>query len=145
MLPFLCTSLFRANSLNRRSDRRECHSFPPSALPVDGLTHVNFAFAYIDPSSLKVTTMDSATPQQLFTQTTNIRQLKSGNSQLEVFISIGGWTFSDNGTATQDVFPSIAADETKRKKFADNLVSFMKEYGFDGVSSSLAVCIRRIY
>jgi chitinase len=89
--------------------------------------------------------MDSATPQQLFTQTTNIRQLKSGNSQLEVFISIGGWTFSDNDTATQDVFPSIAADETKRKKFADNLVSFMKEYGFDGVSSSLAVCIWRIY
>ncbi|KAI5203118.1 glycoside hydrolase, partial [Aureobasidium subglaciale] len=114
------------------SDRRECHSFPPSALPVDGLTHVNFAFAYIDPSSLKVTTMDSATPQELFTQTTNIRQLKSGNSQLEVFISIGGWTFSDNGTATQDVFPSIAADESKRQKFADNLVSFMKEYGFDG-------------
>lgn len=27
------------------SARRSCRSFPPSAIPVEGLTHVNFAFA----------------------------------------------------------------------------------------------------
>ena len=77
--------------------------------------------------------MDGETPDDLFVQTTAVRNLKSGNSALEVFISIGGWTFSDNGTATQDVFPSVAADAGKRQKFANNLVQFMKQYGFDGV------------
>ncbi|KAI1171966.1 chitotriosidase-1 [Nemania sp. FL0916] len=115
------------------SARRECRGFPPSAIPTAGLTHVNFAFAYIDPDSLEVTTMDSDTPAGLFAQTTDIKNLKSLNSELEVFVSIGGWTFSDNETATQSVFPSIAADAGKRQKFADNLVGFMTRYGFDGV------------
>lgn len=77
--------------------------------------------------------MDSATPEGLFAQTTEVKNLKSRSSELQVFASLGGWTFSDNGTATQDVFPSIAADAGKRKKFADNLVAFMTRYGFDGV------------
>ncbi len=77
--------------------------------------------------------MDSSTAEDLFTQTTDVRNMKSGNAALEVFISVGGWTFSDNGTSTQCVFPSIAGDASKRQKFADNLISFMKQYGFDGI------------
>lgn len=106
---------------------------PPSSIPVDGLTHVNFAFAYIDPGSYEVTPMDSLTPATLFAQTADVRSLKSGNSQLEVFVSIGGWTFSDNDTATQPVLGEIASSSQNRQKFADNLVSFMQNYGFDGV------------
>jgi chitinase len=53
--------------------------------------------------------------------------------QLEVFVSIGGWTFSDNGTATQPVFGDIASTDANRQKFADRLVIFMTLYGFDGV------------
>ena len=34
-------------------------------MPVDGLTHVNFAFAYIDPGSFEITPMDSLTPASL--------------------------------------------------------------------------------
>lgn len=115
------------------SARRTCRAFPPAAIPVQGLTHVNFAFAYIDPGSLTITTMDGDTPADLFAQTTNVRSTKTGSSGLQVFISIGGWTFSDNGTATQSVFPSIAGDAGKRQKFANNLVAFMTQYGFDGV------------
>ncbi|KAJ0322115.1 hypothetical protein Brms1b_002330 [Colletotrichum noveboracense] len=115
------------------SARRSCRAFPPSGIPIDGLTHVNFAFAYIDPDTLQVTTMDSATPESLFVQTTAIKDLKSLSSELEVWVSIGGWTFSDNDTSTQAVFPDIAGDADKRQKFADNLVSFMTRYGFDGV------------
>ncbi|KAJ0346384.1 hypothetical protein KNSL1_007491 [Colletotrichum chrysophilum] len=77
--------------------------------------------------------MDSATPESLFVQTTAIKDLKSLSSELEVWVSIGGWTFSDNDTSTQAVFPDIAGDADKRQKFADNLVSFMTRYGFDGV------------
>lgn len=106
---------------------------PPSAIFVDELTHVNFAFAYIDPTTYQVTTVDSKTPQDLLTQTADIRYLKSNSASLEVFISIGGWTFSDNGTSTQSVFPDIASDARKRQRFPNDLVSFIKGYGFDGV------------
>lgn len=102
----------------------------PSDLPLDALTHVNYAFAYIDPESYEVVTMDSATPGSLFDDTT---VLKTINPSLEVWVSIGGWTFSDNGTATQPTFGEIAADAGKRQTFANNLVHFMQQHGFDGV------------
>jgi chitinase len=75
-------------------------------------------------------TMDSETPGSLFDDTTMLKQIKP---DLEVWVSIGGWTFSDNNTATQPVFGDIARDPSKRQKFADNLVHFMSAHGFDGV------------
>jgi chitinase len=43
----------------------------------------------------------------------------------EIFPSIGGWTLSD-------AFPSMAASETARATFAQNCVSLISDYGFDG-------------
>jgi len=113
--------------------RRECYPFPPAAIPIQGLTHLNLAFAYIDPKSFEIVPMDSLTPSSLFTQTADVRSFKSGLSDLQVYISLGGWTFSDNHTATQPTFGEIASTEANRRKFANNLVHFMRKYGFDGV------------
>ena len=88
----------------------------------------------IDPETLEITAMDSLTPEYLFAQVTDLKNMYSGASTLDVYITIGGWTFSDNGTDTQPVFSDIAGDAAKRQKFADNLVSFMTRYGFDGVN-----------
>ncbi|GIJ85609.1 hypothetical protein Asppvi_004468 [Aspergillus pseudoviridinutans] len=115
------------------SARRDCHPMAPDGLPIDGLTHVNFAFAYIDPDTYEVTTMDSATPEDLFQTTADVKTFKTGNADLEVFVSIGGWTFSDNNTATQPLFGEIAADASKRQTFANNVVRFLDQYGFDGL------------
>ncbi|KAJ5487608.1 hypothetical protein N7530_001908 [Penicillium desertorum] len=115
------------------SARRECYPFPPAAIPIEGLTHLNFAFAYIDPSTFDIVPMDSLTPSSLFTQTADVRNFKSELSDLQVYISLGGWTFSDNGTDTQPTFGKVASTEAGRQKFANNLVDFMKKYGFDGV------------
>lgn len=77
--------------------------------------------------------MDSQTPEDLFQQVTALKSMKSGlGVGLEVWISIGGWTFSNNGTDTQAVFGNIARSADNRQKFADNLVQFMTRYGFDG-------------
>lgn len=122
----------RVNEILFRAARRDCHPFPPSAIPIQGLTHVNFAFAYIDPDSFQITPMDSLTPPSLFLQTADVRSSRSGNTNLEVFVSIGGWTFSDNHTTTQPVFSDIASSPEKRQDFADGLVSFLRRYGFDG-------------
>lgn len=74
--------------------------------------------------------MDTKTPTSLFAATTD---LKSRNPALKVFISIGGWTFSDNDTATQPLFGEISADAFKRQDFADKAIKFMDTYGFDGL------------
>lgn len=87
---------------------------------------MNFAFASIDPSSYEIVAMDSATPTSLFKNTTNIKSIKK---DISVYISIGGWSFSDNGTDTQPLFGEIAASETKRQTFANNVVHFMQQYG----------------
>jgi chitinase len=44
----------------------------------------------------------------------------------EIWPSIGGWTLSDN-------FPAMAKNPSSRKKFADNCVGLIKDYGFDGI------------
>jgi chitinase len=74
--------------------------------------------------------MDSDTPSSLFKDATNVKSIKS---DIEVFVSVGGWTFSDNGTATQPVYGEIAASAANRQLFADNVVHFLKQYGFDGL------------
>lgn len=124
--------------------RSSCHKAVPSDLPLDALTHVNFAFAYIDPATYQVTTMDTVTPADLFQSVTD---LKSTKADLQVYVSIGGWsvsprvyyelreilidcrTFSDNGTATQPLYGEIAADPAKSQSFANNVVRFMTQYG----------------
>lgn len=55
----------------------------PSGIPVDSLTHANFAFAYIGPKTYQLTTMDSATPEDLFQKVANVRSLKSGKGDLD--------------------------------------------------------------
>ena len=68
----------------------------------DQLTYsVNFAFAYIDPDSYQIVTMDSDTPSSLFTDATNLKSIKE---DIKVFVSVGGWSFSDNDTTTQRIY-----------------------------------------
>ncbi|KAL5315417.1 hypothetical protein ACEPPN_016284 [Leptodophora sp. 'Broadleaf-Isolate-01'] len=64
-----------------------------------------------------------------FQEVADVKQYKS---DLQV-ISVGGWTFSDNGTATQPVFGNIAGSAANRQAFADNVVAFLTHYGFDGI------------
>ncbi|KAF7941509.1 hypothetical protein BELL_0234g00160 [Botrytis elliptica] len=115
------------------STSRACHPFPPSAIPVDGLQRVNFAFAYIDPNTLEVKTMDSTIDEDLFKQVADVKSSSSGNSALEVYVSIGGWAFSDDHTATQPLFSNIAGNEANRTLFSQNVLQFLTTYGFDGV------------
>lgn len=108
---------------------KKCHKIAPSDLPVTEMTHLNYAFAYIDPKSYDLVTMDSDTPESLFQLTVDTKQY---NPSLKVWLSIGGWAFSDNNTATQPVFGDIASTEKERQKFADKAVLFLNRYGFDG-------------
>lgn len=149
VLPVVLTRLVVIGYYEAWSARSKCHQTSPTDLPreahpyfdntretvdnklaVDALTHLNYAFAFIDSSSFEITTMDAATPVSLFD---DIAALKIIKPELQIFVSVGGWTFSDNNTATQPVFGNIARSSSNRQTFANNVLGFLNQYGFDGV------------
>jgi chitinase len=73
--------------------------------------------------------MDPQTPAFLFEDAAAAKVFNPG---LKVFVSIGGWTFSDNGTATQPVFGNIARTAANRQQFAKHVLNFLKVQGYDG-------------
>lgn len=105
----------------------------PGGIPVDGLTHVNLAFAYLTPDTFEIVSMDATTPVDLFQTIADVKTFKSGNQNLEVFVTLGGWDFTDPESSTQPLFAEIAGDPEKRQLFCDNTLKFLNEYGFDGV------------
>jgi chitinase len=115
-------------------ESRGCNGRTIDDVPVDSLTHLNLAFAYIN-SAFDVAPMGSDGSGQVVGQDiyNKILGLKARAPGLQIWISIGGWTFSDNGTTTQPIFGEIAGSATNRQTFADNLYKFCRTYGFDGV------------
>ncbi|KAI1852652.1 hypothetical protein JX266_002193 [Neoarthrinium moseri] len=112
------------------SYRSKCNQKSPSDLPLSELTHLNYAFAFIDPSSYELTTMDKETSEDLWQITVDAKKY---NVNLKVYVAVGGWTFSDNGTVTQPLLGEIASTESNRQNFADGVVKFLNKYGFDGL------------
>ncbi|KAJ5639539.1 Chitinase II [Penicillium longicatenatum] len=110
------------------ASRRPCNRFWPENIPGGVYSHINFAFATIDPETFEVKPADDR-DIELYSRVT---VLKKGDPNLKVFIAIGGWTFNDPGP-TQTVFSDIAGSEENQKKFFSSLLSFMSTYDFDGI------------
>lgn len=107
----------------------------PSDIPLGYYTHINYAFAYIDPKTFRIAPMasDVAALYQ------NITQLKARQSDLQVWISIGGWDFSDSDKPTASTFSDLAGSESAQKEFAASLITFMENNNFDGVDIDWSV------
>jgi chitinase len=110
------------------SVRRPCEARFPEDIPLGIYTHLNFAFATIDPHSFEVRPASKG-DVDLYRRLT---ALKKQDPDLKVFIAIGGWTFNDPGP-TRTTFSDLAASEENQRKFFVSLVSFMATYDFDGV------------
>lgn len=100
----------------------------PEQIPTGVYTHLNFAFATIDPETFEVRPASSG-DKLLYNRVTS---LKERDPDLKVLIAIGGWTFNDPGP-TATTFSDIARSEKAQKAFIKSLVSFMSTYDFDGV------------
>ncbi len=105
-------------------------------IPADKLTVVNYAFAKINAAG-EIDLFDSyAAIEKMYPGDTwdqpvkgnfnQIRKLKEANPHLKVVISVGGWTLSSE-------FSDVALTAASRQKFADSVVRFVNQYGFDGV------------
>ena len=97
-------------------------------IPINGITHLHLAFASLS-SDFDVIPMDGL-DTELFSSITDLKSQKSG---LKVIISIGGWSFSDNGTNTQPIFPDMVSNSDKRATAITKVMSFMRQFAFDGV------------
>ena len=102
---------------------------PFDKIPVEGLTHLYFSFGYISPNDFKIIPMDNQ-KESLFSDLTD---LKKKNRALKIVVALGGWTFNDNGTEFQPVFSNMVSSASNRAKFISNLLSFLREFAFDGV------------
>lgn len=67
------------------SNTRKCQSVAPEDLNLNGFTHINFAFAFFDPSSFAIAPMDGKTGA-LYSRFTALK-----SKGLETWISVGGY------------------------------------------------------
>lgn len=96
--------------------------YTPLSIPADKLTAVNYAFAKIG-DDLKIALGDPYIDEANFAK---LKELKNAYPHLKTLISIGGW--NDSGK-----FSDVALTEASRAAFADSVVAFIKQYGFNGV------------
>ncbi|CAG8971988.1 hypothetical protein HYALB_00003326 [Hymenoscyphus albidus] len=108
---------------------RKCQGMDFDTIPVGAFTHLYFSFGYITPGGFEVVPMDEL-DETLFTQFTDVKKRNSG---LKTIVALGGWTFNDNGTATQPVFSNMVSSQTNRATFIKNLFSFLRQHAYDGV------------
>lgn len=92
-------------------------------------THLVYSFLSIDPVTFELV---AEAPEEvaLFSEFTALKNKKPG---LEVWFSIGGWAFTDWPGPTAFTFSDLMASTEAQTTFFASLLSFMSQYGFDGV------------
>ena len=96
--------------------------YTPLNIQASKLTDINYAFANID-ADLKITMGDPNIDPFNFAK---LNELKKSYPNINTLISIGGWTWSDK-------FSDVCLSENSRTIFADSVVAFIMQYGFNGV------------
>lgn len=92
-----------------------------SQIAAEKLTHINYAFVNVKDNR--------AFLQNLKTDTINFERLntlKLKNPKLQLLISIGGWSWSEN-------FSDAVLTDSLRRIFAASAVEIIRKYKFDGV------------
>lgn len=100
----------------------------PDEIPLGYYTHLNYAFAYIDPTTYQIAEMDS-TVGSLYQEVTGLKAKQPG---LKVWLTIGGWSFNDPGP-TATTFSDLVASTSAQKEFFASLISTLTTNDFDGV------------
>ncbi len=111
--------------------------YQPADMPLDKVTHVNYAFANIGADGRIAIGDPYAAVEKLYpgdawdqpyagtyNQLNNV--LREEFPHIKTLISVGGWTWSG-------LFSDVALTESSRQVFAESCVQFIRDYNFDGV------------
>ncbi|EJD52712.1 hypothetical protein AURDEDRAFT_158445 [Auricularia subglabra TFB-10046 SS5] len=108
-------------------------NFKASDIKIETLTHILYAFADSDKVSGAMKLSDAATDTggvdsgNLGGQLGAIFELKQKQRNLKVLMSVGGWTYSQDGH-----FDFVTNAES-RAKFVVDSIKFIEDYGLDGI------------
>ncbi|PVI07196.1 glycoside hydrolase family 18 protein [Periconia macrospinosa] len=102
---------------------RDCDATAPEAIDSTMWTHINFAFALVNPQTFEISKMNSY-DDMLYPK---VIDLKLQSPNLKVYIAVGGWS------AGGKVFSDMVSSAANRKAFIDSAVRFCSTYGFDGI------------
>ena len=97
--------------------------YQASDIPAHLLTHINYAFAMIDPDT-GMLTLDN--PQQDEKNFAALRALRENYPHLKLMLSVGGWDYSA-------YFSDVAATAAGRAAFAQSCAELLSAYNLDGI------------
>lgn len=140
---FLCTALLllRPPVGAAPSDRDDTYAAPESTvvgyyagwsayqgyqasdIPAHLLTHINYAFAMIDPDT---GTLALDNPTQDEKNFAALRALREEHPHLKLLLSVGGWDYSAH-------FSDVAATAAGRTAFAQSCAKLLATYDLDGI------------
>ncbi|OIW30102.1 glycoside hydrolase, partial [Coniochaeta ligniaria NRRL 30616] len=101
-------------------------------VPTDSVTHVNIAYAWIDPNSFTVYPSNGFGEAQI----QEFLALKRGAPGLKLWITVGGWDFSNGqgaSTGTQGIFSKVVGTAANRAKFITSAAAFLRQFALNGV------------
>jgi chitinase len=94
-------------------------------------THIHYAFAKIDPTSLKLEPTEEH--DNNWTERSNIPLyirlfgLKRKNPSLKIILAVGGWSAKSRG------FNRATQKRNYRQQFIEQSINFLREWNFDGI------------
>lgn len=105
--------------------RRGDGKFVPENIDTRLCTHIVYAYASLSPDDLIAKEFDpwADITNNLYERVTSLRDVK-------VLLGLGGWTDSAG-----DKYSRLVSSEANRRKFIENLVSFLRMHKFDGLHS----------
>jgi len=99
--------------------------FKPEDIDYNLCTHIAYAFAVLNPSTLQIRPHDTwgDIDNQFYTQVAKLREKGK-----KVVIAIGGWNDSAG-----DKYSKLVHNAHARRVFIFNVLQFIEKYGFDGL------------